>query len=76
MFCIQCMVNCGIGLSVIGYQANQQQTIGAENGMRLIMFLIPAILSGLCFLIYQKGYKLTPEFYSKMKKELHERKEK
>ena len=60
----------GIGLTAIGYVANQQQTPGAENGMRIIMFLIPAILSGLCFLIYIKGYKLTPEFYSKMRSEL------
>lgn len=64
----------GIGLTLIGYVANQKQTVGAENGMRIIMFLIPAVLSALCFLIYQKGYKLTPEFYSKMKEELHARK--
>lgn len=64
----------GIGLTAIGYVANQQQSASAENGMRVIMFLIPAILSALCFLIYSKGYKLTPEFYSKMRKELHERK--
>lgn len=65
----------GIGLTAIGYAANQQQSVQAENGMRVIMFLIPAILSALCFLIYCKGYKLTPEFYSKMREELHARKE-
>lgn len=64
----------GIGLTAIGYVANQQQSAGAENGMRIIMFLIPAVLSALCFLIYIKGYKLTPEFYSKMRDELHARK--
>ena len=64
----------GIGLTIIGYKANVAQTAFAENGMRVIMFLIPAVLSALCFLIYQKVYKLTPEFYSKMKQELHERK--
>ncbi len=63
----------GIGLTAIGYVANQKQTAGAEMGMRIIMFLIPAILSALCFLIYVKGYKLTPEFYSKMRAELAER---
>lgn len=60
----------GTGLTLIGYVANQEQTAGAETGMRIIMFLIPAILSALCFLIYIKGYKLTPEFYSKMRDEL------
>jgi melibiose permease len=63
----------GIGLTLIGYVANQKQTEGAEMGMRIIMFLIPAILSALCFVIYRKGYKLTPEYYSNMKKELTER---
>ncbi|MCD7826903.1 MAG: melibiose:sodium transporter MelB [Clostridiaceae bacterium] len=57
----------GIGLTLIGYVANQQQTAGAENGMRVIMFLIPAILSALCFLIYIKGYKLTPDYYKEVK---------
>ncbi len=57
----------GIGLTAIGYVANQQQTAGAENGMRIIMFLIPAVLSALCFLIYIKGYKLTPDYYKEVK---------
>ncbi len=57
----------GIGLTAIGYVANQQQSAGAENGMRIIMFLIPAILSALCFLIYIKGYKLTPDYYKEVK---------
>ena len=60
----------GIGLTLIGFQANIEQTAGAEACMRIIMFLIPAILSALCYLIYIKGYKLTPEVYSKINKEL------
>lgn len=63
----------GIGLTIIGYQANVQQTAGAENGMRIIMFLIPAILSALCFIIYSKGYKLTPEYYKKIRKVIDEK---
>ena len=66
----------GIGLTLIGYKANVEQTVATENGMRMIMFLIPAILSALCYVIYKKGYKLTPDFYSEMKNELHNRKEK
>ena len=45
----------GVGLTLIGYEANVEQTPFAENGMRVIMFLIPAILSALCYLIYIKG---------------------
>jgi melibiose permease len=63
----------GIGLTIIGYQANQAQTNGAMNGMRVIMFLIPAVLSALCFLIYIKFYRLTPEFYRKVRETLAER---
>ncbi len=65
----------GVGLTLIGYVANQAQTTGAMAGMRIIMFLIPAVLSALCFLIYTKGYKLTPDFYKQMREELHARKE-
>lgn len=61
----------GIGLTAIGYEANRQQSAFTENGMRVIMFLIPAVLSALCFWIYLKGYKLTPEYYAAMKAELH-----
>ena len=63
----------GVGLTAIGYVANVQQTPMAENGMRIIMFLIPAILSALCFLFYIKGYKLTPKFYSEVRSTLEER---
>ena len=65
----------GIGLTVIGYVANQQQSAGAEMGMRIIMFLIPAILSALCFVFYKTGYKLTPEFYGKVMADLRAKKE-
>ncbi len=57
----------GVGLTIIGYEANVKQTVAAENGMRVIMFLIPAVLSALCYLIYIKGYKLTPDFYRKVR---------
>jgi melibiose permease len=66
----------GWGLEWIGYVANQKQSESAEQWMRIIMFLIPAILSALCFVFYTKGYKLTPDFYEKIRKELHARKEK
>lgn len=65
----------GIGLTLIGYEANVAQTPGAENGMRIIMFLIPAILSALCFLIYVKGYKLTPDFYRQVQETIAQRRE-
>lgn len=65
----------GIGLTIIGYKANVEQSVLTENGMRVIMFLIPAVLSALCYVIYRKGYKLTPEVNAKIKAELAARKE-
>lgn len=60
----------GIGLTVIGYTANAEQTVATENGMRIIMFLIPSILSALCFVIYIFGYKITPDSYKNIISEL------
>lgn len=60
----------GVGLTIIGYQANVKQTAFAENGMRIIMFLIPAVLSALCYFIYIKGYKLTPDYYKEVRESL------
>lgn len=66
----------GIGLTVIGFVANQQQSAGTMTGMRIIMLLIPSILSACCYLIYIKGYKLNAEVYKKIRDELRNRKEK
>lgn len=66
----------GIGLTVIGFVANQQQSAGTMAGMRIIMLLIPSILSALCYVIYVKGYKLDGETYKKIRDELRKRKEK
>ena len=65
----------GIGLTIIGYKANIEQSAFTENGMRIIMFLIPAILSALCFLIYIKGYKLTPDFYKEVRETIDAKRE-
>lgn len=65
----------GIGLTIIGYKANIEQSALTENGMRIIMFLIPAILSALCFLIYIKGYKLTPDFYKEVRETIDAKRE-
>lgn len=65
----------GVGLSAIGYVANQAQAPSTEMGMRIIMFLIPAILSALCFVIYIFGYKLTPKYYSEIKETISKNRE-
>lgn len=55
-----------VGLGLIGYIPDVQQTAGTILGMRIIMIAIPALLSALCFVIYKKSYKIKGEFYTKM----------
>lgn len=66
----------GIGLTIIGFVANQEQGYMTIMGMRIIMLLIPSILSAFCYIIYVKGYKLNSEVYKKIRDELRARKEK
>lgn len=65
----------GTGLTLIGFVANSAPSAGTENGMRIIMFLIPAILFALCYVIYRWGYKLTPRVYESILATLHQKKE-
>lgn len=64
----------GVGLKVIGYQANQAQTPTAIAGMRIIMIAVPAVLMLLCLAVYLKGYKLGDKTYRRILAELDERK--
>lgn len=65
----------GIGLTIIGFVANQQQSAGTMLGMKVIMILLPAIMMAFCYLIYIKGYKLDGETYKMIRDELRKRKE-
>lgn len=60
----------GVGLSMIGYVANETQSDGTILGMRIIMIIIPCILSALCYMVYKKSYILTPEFCTQMQEKL------
>ena len=55
-----------VGLGLIGYIPDVQQGEGTILGMRIIMIVIPALLSALCFVIYKRRYKIKGEFYTKM----------
>lgn len=65
----------GIGLSLIGFIPNVKQSAATETGMRIIMFLIPAVLSALCFVIYKKANKLTPRFMDEIHRKIRAEKE-
>lgn len=65
----------GVGLTVIGYVPDAVQGSGTILGMRILMIALPSLLFVLCLVVYKRRYKLHDSFYSKMIKELEERKE-
>ncbi len=63
----------GIGLEIIGFVENTAQSQQTITGMRVLMFVIPAIFAVITYIIYKKGYKIKGEFYENMKAELEKR---
>lgn len=57
----------GIGLTIIGFVANQTQTPETITGMRVMMIVIPAVLAILTYLIYKFGYKLRGTYLDEVK---------
>ncbi len=66
----------GVGLSLVGYVANAQQTPMALLGIKSFMIFCPMIFSMLGYVIYKKYYKLHDEYYDEIIKELESRKNK
>lgn len=60
----------GIGLQLIKYVPNVEQTVSTINGMQVMMFLIPSLLMLGSLFIYVKFYKLNGDFYKNMLWEL------
>lgn len=60
----------GVGLTIVGYVANAQQTAQTILGMRVIMVIIPAIVSVLSYVIYKKFYKINGKYHDDMLEEL------
>jgi len=48
----------GVGLTLIGWKAGEVQGAGTIMGMRVIMIVLPTLLSALCYIIYKKQYKI------------------
>ena len=62
----------GIGLSLVGYVANVQQTASAIMGIRSLMIIFPMLLSAMGYVIYKKYYKLNDEYYDEIVEKLME----
>ena len=63
----------GIGLSLVGYVANVQQTASAIMGIRSLMIIFPMLLSAMGYVIYKKYYKLNDEYYDEIIEKLAEK---
>lgn len=60
----------GVGLTVLGYVENVPQTPTTILGMRVLMGVIPSIITVLAFVIYVKGYKLEGSYLENIMKQL------
>ena len=65
----------GIGLTIVGYMPNVTQTAGTILGMRILMIVVPSIITMLGFFIYARGYKLHGEYQEKIVEELNKKRE-
>lgn len=48
----------GVGLTIVGFVPNVEQTASTLMGMRILMGVVPSVITVLAFIIYAKGYKL------------------
>ena len=63
----------GVGLTICGYVENVPQTATAIMGMRILMGVVPSIVTILAFVIYVKGYKLDGKTMEDISRQLKEK---
>lgn len=60
----------GVGLTIFGYVENVAQTPETIMGMRVLMGVVPSVITVLAFVIYVGGYKLDGSVLEKVASEL------
>ncbi len=65
----------GVGLTIVGFVANVEQTEATLMGMRVLIGVVPSVITVLAFVIYAKGYKLEGAYLENIMKQLKEKKE-
>ena len=55
--------------------ANAEQTASTLMGMRILIGVVPSVITILAFIIYAKGYKLEGAYLENVMKQLKEKKE-
>lgn len=64
----------GVGLTVVGYVQNVPQTPETILGMRILIGVIPSIITVMAFVIYVKGYKLEGTYLDGIMQQLKSKK--
>lgn len=64
----------GVGLTISGFVENVPQTEETIMGMRILMGVVPSVITVLAFVIYAKGYKLDGSFLENISKQLKTKK--
>lgn len=65
----------GVGLTLIGYEANAVQSTATVTGMKVIMGVLPSVMTVLAFVIYSVGYKLEGSYLENIMAKLREKRE-
>ena len=60
----------GVGLTIFGYVENVPQTPETIMGMRVLMGVVPSVITVLAFVIYIKGYKLDGRYLEEITEKL------
>ena len=60
----------GVGLTIFGYVENVPQTAETIMGMRILMGVVPSVITVLAFVIYVAGYKLDGSVLEKVASQL------
>ena len=60
----------GVGLTIFGYVENVPQTAETIMGMRILMGVVPSVITVLSFVIYVGGYKLDGSVLEKVASQL------
>lgn len=60
----------GVGLTISGFVENVPQTEETIMGMRILMGVVPSVITVLAFVIYVRGYKLEGSYLEQITKQL------
>lgn len=63
-----------MGLTISGFVENVPQTETTIMGMRILMGVVPSVITVLAFVIYAKGYKLEGSFLENITQQLRAKK--